>query len=199
MIKKMMTLVAASLLSFSAFATQFTEGDYYKVLDQPQSDTPIVAEYFSFYCPHCYRFEPTVQALKKELPENVVFQKNHVSFMGGANGKEMSKAFASAIVLETPTVVSEIFKRIHVDNKPPRDAKAIREIFVEKGITAENVEGAFNSFAVNSIVNRSDKAFKDSGLTGVPALIVNNKYLVKTGKITSSEQYFELVNYLLTK
>ncbi|MGB7995688.1 MAG: thiol:disulfide interchange protein DsbA/DsbL, partial [Photobacterium halotolerans] len=56
---------------------------------------------------------------------------------------------------------------------------------------------AFNSFAVNSMVNRFNKGFRDSGLTGVPAVVVNNKYLVKTDKVKSADEYFELINFLL--
>ncbi|MDW2161984.1 thiol:disulfide interchange protein DsbA/DsbL, partial [Vibrio sp. 1942] len=37
-----------------------------------------------------------------------------------------------------------------------------------------------------------------SGLTGVPAVIVNNKYLVQAQSIKSMDEYFALVNYLLT-
>ncbi len=58
---------------------------------------------------------------------------------------------------------------------------------------------AINGFAVDSMVRRFDKQFKDSGLTGVPAVIVNNKYLVEAGGITSLDEYFELVNFLLKK
>jgi thiol:disulfide interchange protein DsbA len=48
------------------------------------------------------------------------------------------------------------------------------------------------------MVRRFDKQFKNSGLSGVPAVIVNNKYLVEAGSITSLDEYFALVNYLLT-
>ena len=37
--KNLLALVSAALLSFSVHAAKFTEGDYYKVLDQPQSTT----------------------------------------------------------------------------------------------------------------------------------------------------------------
>ncbi|GAL08063.1 periplasmic thiol:disulfide interchange protein DsbA [Photobacterium aphoticum] len=49
------------------------------------------------------------------------------------------------------------------------------------------------------MVNRYNKAFQDSDLTGVPAVVVNNKYVVQTGKIRSADEYFQLVNFLLTK
>ncbi|AJR07031.1 thiol:disulfide interchange protein DsbA/DsbL [Photobacterium gaetbulicola] len=200
MFKKILAFASVALLSLSVQAAKFTEGDYYKVLDLPKSSSPVVTEYFSFYCPHCNSFEPIIQQLKKNLPDNAKLQKNHVSFMGGAMGKSMSKAYATSVVLGVEdTMTPVLFARVHDMQKPPRNDDELRQIFLDEGVSAEDFDGAFNSFAVNSMVNRFNKAFQDSGLTGVPAIIVNNKYQVEAGKVKSIDEYFELVNYLLTK
>ncbi|MGF1693641.1 DsbA family protein [Photobacterium kagoshimensis] len=200
MMKTILAIASATLLSFSVQAAKFTEGDYYKVLDLPKSSTPIVTEFFSFFCPHCNSFEPMIQQLKKTLPENTKFQKNHVSFMGGPMGKSLSKAYATSITLGIDDKMTPVlFNRIHGMQKAPRSDAELRQIFLDEGVKAEDYDGAFNSFAVNSMVNRYNKAFQDSGLTGVPAVVVNNKYLVQTGEIESAEEYFELVNFLLKK
>ncbi|KDM91409.1 thiol:disulfide interchange protein DsbA/DsbL [Photobacterium galatheae] len=200
MFKQLFALATAALLSFSVYATEFTEGDYYQVLEQPKSTNQTVAEYFSFYCPHCYNFEPLIQQLKTKLPENAKLQKNHVSFMGGNMGISMSKAYATAVVLDVEDkMIPVLFEQIHKLNKAPRNDEALRQIFIDQGVNAEDFDGAFNSFAVNSMVNRYNKGFRDSGLTGVPAVIVNNKFLVKTDKVKSADEYFELINFLLKK
>jgi len=200
MMKKLLALASAALLSFSVHAAKFTEGDHYKVLELPKSSSPIVTEFFSFYCPHCHGFEPIIKALKETLPDNAKLQKNHVSFMGGPMGNSMSKAYSTAVVLGVEDkMIPVLFNRVHTMKKPPRNDQELRQIFIDEGMTAEDFDGAYNSFAVNSMVNRSNKAFKDSGLTGVPAVIVNNKYLVQAGKLQSTEEYFELVNFLLKK
>ena len=200
MFKKFFTLISAVLFSVSVHAAQFKEGDHYKVLDLPKSSTPLVTEFYSFYCPACNRFEPMIQELKKNLPDNAKFQKNHVSFMGGSMGESMSKAYATAVVLGVEDKITPVlFARIHDMQKPPRNDAELRQIFIDEGVKAEDFDGAFNSFAVNSMVNRYNKAFQDSDLTGVPAVVVNNKYVVQTGKIRSTDEYFQLVNFLLSK
>ncbi|MGR5066102.1 DsbA family protein [Photobacterium sp. DNB22_13_2] len=200
MFKKILTFASVALLSLSVQAAKFTEGEYYKVLELPKSSSPIVTEFFSFYCPHCNSFEPIIQQLKQNLPDNAKLQKNHVSFMGGNMGKSMSKAYATSVVLGVEDKITPVlFARVHDMQKPPRNDNELRQIFLDEGVSAEDFDGAFNSFAVNSMVNRFNKAFQDSGLTGVPAIIVNNKYLVEAGKVKSIDEYFELVNYLLTK
>ncbi|MFA0071852.1 thiol:disulfide interchange protein DsbA/DsbL, partial [Vibrio breoganii] len=122
------------------------------------------------------------------------------SFMGGNMGLPMSKAYATMIALKVEDkMVPVMFNRIHTMNKPPRDEAELRQIFLDEGVDAKKFDAAYNGFAVDSMVRRFDKAFKDSGLSGVPAVIVNNRYLVEAQGINSLDEYFELVNFLLKK
>ncbi|WP_217514301.1 thiol:disulfide interchange protein DsbA/DsbL [Vibrio metschnikovii] len=198
--KKLFALVATLILSLSAYAAQFKEGVHYKVLDLPKASQPSVSEYFSFYCPHCYSFEPIIKQLKEQLPAEVRLQKNHVSFMGGNMGKSMSKAYATMLALNVEEqMLPVMFNRIHNQRKAPKNDQELRQIFTDEGIDGAKFDAAFNGFAVDSMVRRFDKQFQDSGLTGVPAVVVNNRYLVQAQGIKTVDEYFELVNYLLTQ
>lgn len=198
--KKLFALVATLMLSLSVHAAQFKEGVHYKVLDLPKASQPSVSEYFSFYCPHCYSFEPIIQQLKEQLPAEVRLQKNHVSFMGGNMGKSMSKAYATMLALNVEEqMLPVMFNRIHNQRKAPKNDQELRQIFTDEGIDGAKFDAAFNGFAVDSMVRRFDKQFQDSGLTGVPAVVVNNRYLVQAQGIKTIDEYFELVNYLLTQ
>lgn len=198
--KKLFAFFSLIMLSLSAHAAKFNEGEHYKVLDLEASKKPVVTEFFSFYCPHCNSFEPIIQQLKQQLPKDAKLQKNHVSFMGGNMGLPMSKAYATMIALKVEDkMVPVMFNRIHNMNKPPRDEAELRQIFLDEGVDAKKFDAAYNGFAVDSMVRRFDKAFKDSGLSGVPAVVVNNRYLVQAQGISSLDEYFELVNFLLKK
>ncbi|KJY82495.1 thiol:disulfide interchange protein [Vibrio galatheae] len=197
--KKLFALVATLMLSLSAHAAQFSEGEHYTVLNLEAAKKPIVTEFFSFYCPHCNAFEPIVQQLKAQLPEDVKFQKNHVSFMGGNMGESMSKAYATMVALKVEDKMTPVmFNRIHNMRKAPKDDAELRQIFIDEGVDAKKFDAAFKGFAVDSMVRRFDKQFKDSGLKGVPAVVVNNKYLVEGSKLRTVDEYFALVDYLLT-
>ncbi|MGR5096492.1 thiol:disulfide interchange protein DsbA/DsbL [Vibrio maritimus] len=198
--KKIIALFATLLVSLSVSAAQFQEGTHYKVLELEKSSKPVVTEFFSFYCPHCNSFEPIIAQLKKKIPADAKFQKNHVSFMGGNMGMSMSKAYATMIALKVEDkMVPVMFRRIHDLNQPPRNDEELRQIFLDEGVDAKKFDSAFKGFAVDSMVRRFDKQFKDSGLSGVPAVVVNNKYLVESGSIQSLDEYFDLVNFLLKK
>ncbi|MEZ8789698.1 thiol:disulfide interchange protein DsbA/DsbL [Vibrio splendidus] len=198
--KKLFAFFSLIMLSLSAHAAKFNEGEHYKVLDLEASKKPMVTEFFSFYCPHCNSFEPIIQQLKQQLPKDAKLQKNHVSFMGGNMGLPMSKAYATMIALKVEDkMVPVMFNRIHTMNKPPRDEAELRQIFLDEGVDAKKFDATYNGFAVDSMVRRFDKAFKDSGLSGVPAVVVNNRYLIDAQGINSLDEYFELVNFLLKK
>ena len=198
--KKLFAFFSLIMLSLSAHAAKFNEGEHYKVLDLEASKKPVVTEFFSFYCPHCNSFEPIIQQLKQQLPKDAKLQKNHVSFMGGNMGLPMSKAYATMIALKVEDkMVPVMFNRIHNMNKPPRDEAELRQIFLDEGVDEKKFDAAYNGFAVDSMVRRFDKAFKDSGLSGVPAVVVNNRYLIDAQGINSLDEYFELVNFLLKK
>lgn len=198
--KKLFALVATLILSLSAHADQFKEGVHYKALNLPSASQPTVSEYFSFYCPHCYSFEPIIRQLKEQLPAEVRLQKNHVSFMGGNMGKSMSKAYATMLALNVEEqMLPVMFNRIHNQRKAPKNDQELRQIFTDEGIDGAKFDAAFNGFAVDSMVRGFDKQFQDSGLTGVPAVVVNNRYLVQAQGIKTIDEYFELVNYLLTQ
>ncbi|MGX9419289.1 thiol:disulfide interchange protein DsbA/DsbL [Vibrio sp. RC27] len=196
---KLLAFAATLLMSLSLHAAQFDEGKHYNVLDLPKSDKSLVTEFFSFYCPHCFQFESLIQQLKQELPEGTALEKSHVSFMGGNMGSNMSKAYATMVSLNVEdTMVPVMFDRIHVKKQIPNNVEELRLIFTDNGIDGDKFDATFNGFAVDSMVRRFDQAFSETGLRGVPSVVVNGKYQVLTQDIDSFEKYTALVNYLLT-
>lgn len=196
---KIFTLVAALFMSISIQAAQFSEGTHYQVLNVEKATNPKVTEFFSFYCPHCYKFEGVIEQLKSSMPTEAKFEKVHVAFMGSKMAVPMAKSYATMIALGVEDkMVAAMFKQIHELRQAPKDEVALRQIFIDYGIDAEKYDAAYNSFAVNSMQKRFDKQFEASTLTGVPGVLVNNKYIVKPDNIKSFEEYNQLVNYLLT-
>lgn len=196
---KIFTLVAALFMSISIQAAQFSEGTHYQVLNVEKATNPKVTEFFSFYCPHCYKFEGVIEQLKSSMPTEAKFEKVHVAFMGSKTAAPMAKSYATMIALGVEDkMVAAMFKQIHELRQAPKDEVALRQIFIDYGIDAEKYDAAYNSFAVNSMQKRFDKQFEASTLTGVPGVLVNNKYIVKPDNIKSFEEYNQLVNYLLT-
>ena len=205
----MITFVAFILLSSAVVsATNFVKGTHYNVLSTPLNDPPSsakeVREFFSSYCPGCYRQEPIFSALKVKLPANVPFIKNHIEGMPGrdvAIEEALSKALLTAQLLKVEeTITAAIFINIQVNKANFSDDKDIKNIFLLHGIDEQRFDEVFNSFNVKTRVNKMRKVtgiLRKQGLSRVPTVIVNGKYQVETGSIKSKQEYIELVLYLL--
>lgn len=198
--KKIYVFIVLTILSINLHALQFIQGTDYQVLDTTASTEPKVTEYFSFYCPHCYNFEPAIQNVKQLLPTEVKLNKVHVSFMGGNMGASMAKAYAVMVVLGVENkMIPAMFEQIHVLRSTPRNESDLRQLFVDNGIDGNEYDAAFNSFVVESMQKQFDIDFQKTKLTGVPSVVVNNKYQVTPTNVKSIEDYMELINFLLQK
>jgi thiol:disulfide interchange protein DsbA len=198
--KKLFALIAAMIVSVSVQATEFEQDVHYRVLNNQASSSPKVTEYFSFYCPHCFKFEPLMASLKKDLPEGATFQKSHVTFMGGAMGEPMAKAYATMVVLkQEDKLVPAMFKQVQELRNPPHNEAELRQWFIDQGVDADKFDATYNSFAIDSMQKRFVKGFTDAELRGVPGVVVNDKYVVKAEGLKTYDEYLALIDYLLKK
>ena len=199
--KKVLFFLAAMLMIPMVHAApEFKEGVNYDVVTQTGSAQPEVLEFFSYFCPHCAKFEPIAEELKKSLPEGVPMKKNPVAFLGREMGPEMQRAYAVANLLNVEGKLTPvIFDKIHTQRQYPQSRADVKQIFVDNGVPAEEFDGAVDSFAVSGMVSQFDRNTESYNIRGVPAFLVNGKYMVKIESITSQEQFNQLVKFLLAK
>jgi thiol:disulfide interchange protein DsbA len=205
----MVLLMPLLAFSITACAEKYTEGNQYTKISDTVSKTTEVREYFSVYCGHCFKFEPVMHDIKKDLPENVKFERNHVDFLRGVSPEiqqMISKAVAVAEQLDdSDKYIGAIFNYIHVQRATITTEKDLRNIFVLNGADGDKFDKLIKSFSVNSHA-KSMKKHQDSMsqkrvLTGVPTVIVNGKYRINSGaldKKNPKEDYQNLITYLLT-
>ena len=199
--KKIFVLfIGLFLLPLSVNAADFKEGKHYEVISQTATAKPEVMEFFSFYCPHCMKFEPLMHLLEKDLPTNVTIKKNHVNFLGKAMGAELTRAYAAADLLNVKKEVSSIiFDRIHTQRKAINGEKDILVIFAQAGIPENETKAALASFPVSGLASQMKRNTETFKIRGVPTLIVNGKYKVISGSVKSTTEFVELVDFLTKK
>ncbi|MEE3652103.1 MULTISPECIES: thiol:disulfide interchange protein DsbA [unclassified Brenneria] len=205
--KKLWFALIGVVLAFSASAAEFSNGKQYIELDKPATQEPQVLEFFSFYCPHCYQFSLVYhipEAVEKALPAGTKMTRYHVDFLGPL-GKELTQAWAVAMALGVEDKVSPLLFDAVQKTQALQKPEDIRKVFISAGVSAEEFDGALNSFVVKSLVVQQEKAAADLQLRGVPAMFVNGKYMIKNdGLDTSSmdtyvKQYAEVVKFLIDK
>ncbi|QJR80333.1 thiol:disulfide interchange protein DsbA/DsbL [Alteromonas pelagimontana] len=197
-------IILALLLPLQACAQEqkWKEGEHYKILDEPATDSPQIKEFFSYWCPHCYQFEPLVAQIKKKLSDDTEFTKIHVNFMGFTSPEiqdDATRALMIARAIKQEDAMNEaIFNYIHKQNASVTGLKDLRNIFVVNGVDAAEFDKLASSFGVNSMLKKNNQKIDQyrQYLKGVPSFIVNGRYQPTFTRDMTTDDIVELIVWL---
>lgn len=178
-----LTVLTLGLLTSTAFAADFVEGKDYRVLDNPENikdDVIIVREFFWYGCPHCYTLEPHMQKWAKTRAKDVAFFQTPAA-MNPVWENNARGFYAVQSMGGLDKTHSELFDTIHKDGKQLFDQNSLADWYATKGVDKNKFNSLFNSFAVTTKVERSKAGAVRYKLTGVPAVVVQGKYVVSGG------------------
>lgn len=184
-------------------AENYTEGKEYTRLSSPQ---PVategrieVVELFWYGCPHCYHLEPFVENWLKNKPEDVEFVR--LPAILGKNWELLAKGYYTAELLGVlDKTHRDLFDAIHERKDKIVDEAALRAFFMQHGVSADDFNKSFNSFAVAVKVNNARQMTRRYAITGVPTLIVNGKYSTGPSMVTGgNDGVMGVVNYLIAQ
>lgn len=192
----------AIVLSWNVMAMPlaYVEDVHYKATKQrlatSDANAVEVVELFFYGCPHCFNLELSVEDWKKDLPEHVKF--SYVPAIFNENWIPLAKAFyAAESIGQLDTLHPLFFEAIHIDERRIYKEDTIIDFVAEQGIDRAQFEKAMKSFAVRTKVNKAKKMTEDSGIDGVPTLIVNGKYMTGARLAGSEEEIFDVVDFLV--
>lgn len=188
---------AMMAVSGTAMAADFVAGKDYSVVANPGKVAPgkiEVREFFWYGCPHCFKLEPYMQTWLKQIPKDVTFVRTPAAmnkvWEQGARAYYVSEALGVRKKTHLP-----LFHAIHAQNQQIFDQASLAKFYAGYGVPEQKFNSMFNSFPITAKVAESNKLAQQYQLTGVPAVVVNGKYVVQgeDGKVT------QVVNYLIEK
>jgi thiol:disulfide interchange protein DsbA len=198
-------LIALSVLLIPLQACSqelYSEGKHYEVISETATAEPEVLEFFSFWCNHCYNFEPLVASMKGKLKDKANFTKVHVNFMGFAS-KDLQDTLSRAMLMgkvmkKEAEVNGAIFNYLHKTRARITNVNDVRNIFISVGIEGAEFDKLAKSFGVNSLLMRNNKTIKTyrSAMDSVPTFIVNGKYKATFTRDMTPDQMIDLVVWL---
>lgn len=178
--------LAMLAVALPARAELITGRDYVPIAPVQLTDNPAkleVLEFFSYGCPHCSEFHPTVSKWSAALPSDVVFKRVPISF-GRPQWASLARLYyALEATGDLARLDGAVFKALHEGGSRLYDDKSIIEWVSAQGVDGKKFTDAYNSFGVVSKAKRGDQMAQAYRIQGVPALAVDGKYLV-TGKET---------------
>jgi thiol:disulfide interchange protein DsbA len=185
---RLLSALCGLLIAFATTARAApVEGTDYVELKPPQSvDSPgkvEVIEFFWYRCPHCYALEPDLEAWVKRLPRDVQF-KRIPGVLNEDWAVDAKVFYALEAIGEVERLHRALFNAIHQPNggatrlRGDAYAKWVADWLAAQKVDMKKYDAALNSFTVASKLRRASQMAGAYRLDGVPAIVVQGRYLV---------------------
>jgi thiol:disulfide interchange protein DsbA len=186
---------------------KWVAGTNYSVLSPAQpTDAPPgkveVIEMFWYGCPHCYAFDPVLEAWRKHKASYIVFKR--VPVMWADIHRAHAKLFYTLQALgKLDQLHSKVFDQIHQKGDylyVSEDPKATLEDQIKfaeaNGISRDAFLAAYNSFGVQADLQKADDLARRYKIDAVPTVVIDGKYESNVGMAGDENKLINLINDL---
>jgi thiol:disulfide interchange protein DsbA len=199
---RILAIIALAVGLNPAHAEGFDEGIEYSVIKNPVAtsdpDKVVVTEMFWYGCPHCFRFEPYFMKWKQRQPAGVVVE--HIPSVLNPSWMEHARTYYALQVMgETQRTHDKIFAALHLKNMRLNNVDSMAEFVAGLGVDEKEFRSNYHSFPVDTMIRKSRKKERQYGHRGVPAVIINGKYLTSASMAGSNARWIQVIDYLVKK
>lgn len=155
-----------------------------------------VVEFFWYECPHCFALEPQLEAWVKKLPKDTQFKR--VPAMFNQRWALSARVFYTLEAIgELDRLHKPLFEAIHKGGLKVTNDKQMMDWLERQKADTGKFNAAFRSFAVESKLKRALDLTQASKIDGVPALMVNGRYLVTAGGANTEARMLAIADSLI--
>lgn len=205
MLKRLLSLVfiGISLMVNQAYSADgFQEGVHYQILAKPvvtsDPEKIEVLELFWYGCPHCDSLDPALKAWAHRLPNDVNFLRMPVVF--GRSWEMHARMFWVAKNLGVLDTIHEpLFNAIHRGGQRLQRVDDVVAFFEQYGADPAAVRRELGGFATESALRLSDARVRAYGIQGVPAIVVDGRFVTSVSQAGGEDQLFKLLDDLVQK
>jgi protein dithiol oxidoreductase (disulfide-forming) len=183
-LRKLLQHAAIGLLMLGGMNLANAEGPAptgYTTIKTPQANQTAakneVVEVFWYRCGHCFDFDPAIEQWSKNLPKDVSFRRVPVMWDDSrAPDAKLYYTLESMGLLEQ--LHAKVFNAIHVEKMMVQSQEKLLDWVSAQGVDRKAFADVYNSFSTMTKVNKARELTRGYGVTGVPAMIVNGKFLI---------------------
>jgi thiol:disulfide interchange protein DsbA len=186
LVRQAVAAIGLLLFALTASASPAEPKDNKDYLTLPEvrqgnaGDKVEVIEFFSYACPHCNAFEPSLSAWVKKQGGTIAFRRVPLAFH--PQWVPLQKLYLSLEALGKADELHEkVFAAVHKERMPYSSDDAVVEIAVKLGLDRNQFLGIYNSFAVQTRQRSVAHLQDDYKVTGVPLLAVGGRYETSAG------------------
>jgi thiol:disulfide interchange protein DsbA len=197
-------LAAGALLPLVARAQSPdpVEGKDFKAVQPPQptdSGNKIeVLEFFQYSCPHCYAFNPDLDAWRKKLAPDVDYKRIHINWDNST--LPHTKIYYSLEQLGRVNDVHEkVFNAIHAGHKRMLDPNEIADLMAANGIDRKQWMDVFNSFSTATKASKAMATWRAYKIEGTPTLACDGRFLTSPSIVGSRTGSLAVLDALIQR
>jgi thiol:disulfide interchange protein DsbA len=212
-------VLALSICAPVRAAPVWTEGvNYFLIVPPHPPSLPAgkveVTEVFSYACPACNLFVPTMHKLKTSLPPNAVFDFLPASFNPSEDWPMFQLAYLTAQTLGVADQTHDaMFNAVWqsgelavidpvsrgIKSRLPTIEDAAKFYKTQAGVPTDKFLAAAKSFAVDVKVRTTEGLIQAYKVDRTPTIIVNGKYRLNVESAGGGDALVELVKFLVIK
>ena len=155
-----------------------------------------VVEIFWYGCSHCYSFEPHVKSWLETIPEDVAFRPVPGVLNSGwavhARGYFAAEKMGALEQFHAP-----LFRALHAQQRNIFTRDSLIDFAAEVGLDKKEFARHYDSNETEVKMKQAFLTARDARITGVPAVIVNGKYLISASSAGSHERIIETIDQLI--
>ena len=180
------------------------EGQHYLAVSPPApAELPPgrkaeVVEFFWYECPHCFAFDPAVEAWRSRLPADVAFRRVPVGF--SARHQATQKLYYALQVMGVLEVMHpRVFSAIHLLHQHLLGEAEMVAFAAANGIDGAKFADTLRSFQVSNLANKARSLSDAYKCDAVPMLGVNGRWTTSGAQAGSNERSLAVVDYLVER
>ena len=197
-------IMAIGLVTIQLQANEYREGKQYKVLNEAvfvesAKDKIEVGTVFWYGCPHCYDLEKRMVGWKKTLASDVRMVKIPVIF--GRPWQAHAQLFYTVENMGLGEKVNNaIFESVQVEGKRlDKPADMADFLYQNFEVNKKTFLSTYDSFGVRSQCQKAYAIAKGAQLVGVPALIIDGRYVVDPLSAGGLDKMLNVADVLIEK
>ena len=165
------------------------EGAGYQLLPEAQPTDSggkvEVIEFFAYYCPHCYAFEPHLADWVKKQGDGIVFRRVHVP-----RGAPLAAQQRLFFTLESLGLLEQfhgkVFNAYHVERTAFAQDEQVFDWASRAGIDRARFIDTYRSFGVQAKVRRAQAMMEAYRITHWPMIAIDGRFLTSPGMVGES-------------
>ena len=195
-------LSALALPALSQAQGRPVEGQQYLKLSAPLAGAAAsgdgeVIEFFSYTCPHCHAFEPTLGQWVARKPAKVQFRR--VPVVINAIAKITQKVYYTLEAMgQVEAVHAQVFNAVQGDLSQFQSLESAKVALAKLGIDGTRFMQVAESFGVQSKCQQATNLAQAIANHGVPTLVINGRWVTSPKIAQGYAQALATVDHTLT-